>query len=224
MQMNQQDMADHHEIITLRRRAIYHGLREIMPQNEALKAVEIWQTDFSDKPVYALQPFITRVTAGFGLDVPRNIIQRALINALSLNVADLPDDPLSNKIIETPYLRASRETDIVFTTLFLKLLSSTENQNVGVILNIRTKLVEQIKRMSIKRDLQEKLIATIHEPHTKNSISGLSVEQMKTILHFIYVDLCEYIGPVLADQIMSESIKHTHELPEASTCNPRDFL
>lgn len=224
MQMNQQNIADHLEMITLRRRAIFHGLCEIMPRNEAQKAVGIWQTDFSDKPVYALQPFISRITTGFGLDVPRNIIQRALINALSLNEADLPEDPLSNTAIETTYLRASRETDIVFTSLFLKLLSSTENQNVGVILNIRTELVEQVKRMSIKRDVQEKLITTIHEPQTENLISGLSVEQMKTVLHFIYVDLCEFIGPVRADQIMSESIKQTHELPETSICNPRDFL
>ena len=224
MQMNQQNMADHHEMITLRRRAIFHGLCEIMPRNEAQKAVEIWQADFSDKPVYALQPFISRLSSEFGLDVPRNIVQRALINALSLNVADLPDDPLSDRAIETPYLKASRETDIVFTMLLSDLLSSTESQNVGVILNIRTALTEQIKRMPIKRTLQDELIATIHEPHTENPITGLSVEDMKAILHFIYVDLCEYISPVQADQIMSESIKHTEDLPEASICHPRNFL
>ncbi len=224
MQMNQQNMADHLEMITLRRRAIFKGLCEIMPGSQAQKAVEIWQADFSDKPVYALQPFITRVSSDFGLDVPRNMVQRALINALSLNVAELPDDPLSDRIIKTPHLRASPETDIVFNTLLTELLSSTENQNVAVILNIRTSLTEQIKRMSIKRELQDSLIEYIHEPKSYKPPSGLSVEQMKAILHFVYVDLCEFISPVLADEIMSESVKQAEQLPEASSCNPRDFL
>jgi hypothetical protein len=223
--MNQQTVADHHKMITFRRRAIFHGLCEVMPMSSAQSAVEIWQTEYSDKPVYALQPFISRIRSAFSIDVPRNIIQRALINALSLDASELPKDPLANKAIDKPYLKPSAETDLVFTQLMRQILINAEHHNAAMILNVRTAVTERIKRMTLKRELQDQLIGLIHQPKSVQKVlTGLTVNQMREALHSLYVDLCAYIGPVETDRLLGDALKKIEKLPEAKVFAPRSLL
>jgi len=137
MQTLNGNQADRDEMITYRRRAIYFGVCELLPQEIALKAVKIWQSEFSDKPVYALQPFITRLGSEFNFDIPRNVIQRTLINALNVDISELPPDPLSNEDIDRPYLVATRETARVFSQLISAAIRIADSQDTTATLNIK---------------------------------------------------------------------------------------
>ena len=217
-------LADHDETVTIRRRAIYHGLCSLLPKQYALAAVKVWQTEFSDKPVYALQPYITRLSDEFNVEAPRNLIQRTLINALSTDVSQLPEDPLSREDIEKPYLIASADTVSVFSSLLSSFLRIADIHDQTVALNIRNELNQGIRELHIPSRYFDQLASMLLEPEKNTLIEGLTIEQMKEILHLVYVQLCRYSGPVTTDRMLSEAVKITEKMPEASNFSPRSFL
>lgn len=224
MQTSNQNQADRDEIVSYRRRGIYYGLCALLPKKTALTAVKIWQSEFSDKPVYALQPFITRLGKEFDIDIPRNMIQRTLINALNMEVSQLPPDPLGNEDIDRPYLVASKETLRVFSHLLSAVISIADNHDTTSVLNIRNGFSESLKQLDTRPQLHDQLMLIFSEPGKDMLIGDLSVNQMQEILHLLYVQMCEYLGPINTDRIISEAISLTEALPESSICPPRSFL
>ena len=224
MAITSSELASRDETIALRRRAIYQGLCSLLPEKSALVAIKIWQAEFSDKPVYALQPYITRLSEEFDIKHARNEIQRTLINALSLDAAQLPADPLSNADIEKPYLIASETTAKVFSTLLDKFLHSADVHDQTVLLNIRHGVSEGISKLQIPSKQNDQLNTMMLNPGKAMTLDGLTVEQMKKILHLVYVQLCKYLGPVTTDEVLGEAIRFAENFPEAASCPPRSFL
>lgn len=224
MAIKNTELGNRDETVAIRRRAIYHGLCALLPKKAALTAIKIWQAEFSDKPVYALQSYITRLGAEFKFEASRNLIQRTLINALSLDASELPADPLSNEDIEKPYLIASGDAARVFTQLLSNFLHIADIHDQTVVLNIRNGLSEGIKELDIPSSYFDHLISMLLEPEEKILLEGLTVEQMKAVLHLVYVQLCKYFGPVGTDRILSEAVTITETMPEAAVCPPRSFL
>lgn len=218
------ELASRDETITLRRRAIYQGLCSILSEKKALAAIKIWQAEFSDKPVYALQQYITRLGEEFELQISRNEIQRTLINALGLNPVELPADPLTNDDIEKPYLIASEVTAIVFSNLLSSFLHNANIHDQNVALNIRHGVTEGITKLHIAAKKNEQLQSMLLEPSKDIILDGCTVDQMKKILHLVYVQLCKCLGPVATDEMLSEAIRLAEKLPEATSCPPRSFL
>lgn len=224
MQTLNGNQADRDEMVTNRRRAIYFGLCEMLPPEVALKAVKIWQSEFSDKPVYALQPFITRLGSEFNFDIPRNVIQRTLINALNVDISELPPDPLKNEDIDRPYLIATRETARVFSMLVTSAIRIAESQDATTNLNIKNAFSEGIKSLGFRPQYHDQLMSLFLAPVKEVLIEDLTVAQLQDIVHLLYVQMCEYLGPISADSIMSEAVRLTEALPEAASCPPRSFL
>ncbi len=52
----------------------------------------------------------------------------------------------------------------------------------------------------------------------------MDLNSIKTLLHFLYIWVCEELGSSTADQLFVESIRVVEMLPEASTCSPKSFL
>jgi hypothetical protein len=224
MAITNTEIASRDETITLRRRAVFKGLSALLPEKIALTAIKIWQAEFSDKPVYALQPYITRLSEEFELKVARNEIQREIINALSLDPNKLPPDPLTNDDIEKPYLIASEATAKVFSKLLTSFLHGADAHDQTVMLNIRHGISEGIREIQIPSKQYDQLNSMLLKPDDSILLDGLTVDQMKKILHLIYVQLCKHLGPVTSDEMLSEAIKHSEKLPEASNTPPRTFL
>jgi hypothetical protein len=61
-------------------------------------------------------------------------------------------------------------------------------------------------------------------PGKAMTLDGLTVEQMKQILHLVYVQLCKHLGPVTTDEVLGEAIRFAEKFPEAASCPPRSFL
>ena len=72
----------HAEDINLKKRAIYFALLNYLDPDMAAAATNIWLSEFSHKPAFELQTFITRITAEFGITVSRKEIQQAIIKML----------------------------------------------------------------------------------------------------------------------------------------------
>jgi hypothetical protein len=224
MQTLNGNQADRDEMVTKRRRAIYFGLCDMLPPEVALKGVKIWQSEFSDKPVYALQPFITRLGSEFDFDTPRNVIQRTLINALNVDISELPPDPLKNEDIDRPYLVATGETARVFSQLITNAIRMADSQDTTATLNIKNAFSKGVRKLGIRSQHHDQLLSIFLAPAKEALIEDLTFSQIQDIVHLLYVQMCEYLGPITADRIMSEAVRLTEALPESATCPPRSFL
>ena len=56
------------------------------------------------------------------------------------------------------------------------------------------------------------------------NVQGVPLVQLKKLLNYIYIGLCEYLGPVDADRILSQSIKSAQAAGPSVATDPRLLL
>ena len=64
----------HAEELNHKKHAIYIALLSYLNPKQATHAIEIWLNEFSDKSVFELQSFITRITKEFNVHFSRKEI------------------------------------------------------------------------------------------------------------------------------------------------------
>lgn len=210
--------------ISRRRRAIYLALEKVLDKDLALQGTSIWQLEFSDKPVYALQPFISRLYAEFDLDVSRVQMQRSLLNALSADNSQLPPDPLAGAATgkeTTPRLEVPQK---VFTHFMEYFMAGITQMNPSALLSIKTYMFDQVHKVGISGKTLNNFRQWLSESGQAFLIQNLDLAQMQGIFHIAYVGACEFLGPVNTDKLVAETIRLVEEMPEAATFSPRSFL
>lgn len=207
--------------LILRRRAVYTGMRPYFDDHELFKAITLWQTDYSEKPRFALSVFVARCC-----NRPELKAQRAKILASIFNAMDLPEAQLlPDAINDARYMSASEAlsaslspstlstgTEHILdhkTTIFTKLMAQILLKfNEQDDLNIRKFLGAHLTQ--IKTD--ERRIMHLREwlgGHTEILGANYSVEILQKMINFSYVAMCEYVGPVKADEYLAQAIRET---------------
>ncbi len=205
--------------LILRRRAVYTGMRPYFDDHELFKAITLWQTDYSEKPRFALSVFVARCC-----NRPELKAQRAKILASIFNAMDLPEAQLlPDAINDTRYLPAGEALSATLspsteheldhkTTIFAKLMAQMLLKfNEEDDLNIRKFLAAHLNQ--IKTD--ERRIMHLREwlgGHTEMLGANYNVEILQKMINLSYVAMCEYVGPVKADEYLSQAIRETEPL------------
>jgi len=106
--------------------------------------------------------------------------------------------------------------DVVLTTLFGQLRSDTARV-------VKRYAMEQSLRHSISQDLAYAFNLWGDERHPLN-LSAVGLTDLKRLLNFIYIGVCECLGPVDADRILSQSIRSAAESNSDPATDPRQLL
>jgi hypothetical protein len=93
-----------------------------------------------------------------------------------------------------------------------------------LLLNIKNGFSEGIKKLGIRPQHHDQLISLFLAPAKEVLIEDLTFGQLQAIVHLLYGQMCEYLGPISADSVMSEAVRQTEALHEAASCSPRSFL
>ncbi len=205
--------------LILRRRAVYTGMRPYFDDHELFNAITLWQTDYSEKPKFALSVFVARCCNRPELKAQRAKILASIFNAMDLPEAQLlPDaindtkymsvgDPLS----VTPSLTTEHVQDNK-TAIFMKLMAQILLKfNEDDDLNIRKFLGAHLNQ--IKTD--ERRVMHLREwlaGRTEMLGANYNVDIMQKMINLSYVAMCEYVGPVKADEYLAQAIKETEPL------------
>jgi hypothetical protein len=216
--------------LKLRRRAIYTAMRPYFEDAELLAALQLWQEGYSDKPKFAFTEFLSVCCKTKELRSQRTSILSAIFKALDLPEAQLLPDPLDaeagNMLIQAKETEAAQKAPIanqstkIFVHFFELLLSQLGDSEA---LGVRVFVIKHSEQLTMSM-IQKNMLSDWLE----KKIQTLSIEYelaiLRRLVNFAYIALCEYKGPVKADQMLAMTIKNAEPLANQLQVNMHDFL
>ena len=214
---------------SFRRRAVYTALSEFLDDQERMIIMCLWQTKYSEQPAYALNKFISDVCALLHGACSRATINRKIVWALGLQPEQLDEDPI-NRIVEhckqhKHAFVADEELlpqEIVFQRLFFRFTRELNSTEYGTDESIKKHIIEHLSILELTNT--SRLVESWIRSGNQFISRMLNLQQMRSIIHMVYICGCEYCGPTLTDKALTEAIKSTSALPEAITFPPEKFI
>jgi len=198
--------------LTLRRRAIYTGLRPYFDDESLLNAINLWQEEYSQKPKFALSVFIARCCDTAQLKIDRPKILGAIFMAMDLASDELLPDPLvelnANNVFQPGIKQAQDHKTKVFTTLLQQILLKFNKDDVKHIRKFLVDHLHEVKTDKVRLMYIREWLTS--NTHTLDGTYDLDVLQQ--LINLGYVAMCQSVGPVKADQYLAQSIKETEPL------------
>jgi len=213
------------EELNHKKHAIYIALLSYLNPEQARHAIEIWLNEFSDKSVYELQSFITRITNEFSVRISRKDVQQTIIKMLLNDTNELQH---SNIDLESlPSKKKSTElqpSQIIFSLLITRWLNEINLLNSDTALKIKRYISSNLENIEVSFDEMMNIKTWLNSGNKNIYMKDLEIIQMKSLFHICYVGSCEYIGPVKTDHIVSEITRSIEQMPEALNFSPKEFF
>jgi hypothetical protein len=224
--------------VTRNRRAIYTGLKPFFTEDELLAALSLWQTRYSDGPAYALHGFVNEICASEPLKQMRNDVHRGLRQALFGPDEALEPDPLlqierwnnardhagtpAAAMHGIPAKTPRKPGTLIFEAVFEDFLHLIEEKQ-PISLQIRSYIDMHLGKVLSNGPVSVQVSCWLRGKQP-NLADGLDVTEMRTILHMAYVLACEYMGPVAADNLLAQAVRHCEAQELSRQFSPRKFL
>lgn len=207
-----------------RRRAIYTGLRPFFNDMELTNALALWEQDFSQKPKFALNVFIARCCNTPELKEKRGEILRAVIYAMDLPLDRLLPDPQQLFESDAEYKaavnhRLDNET-AVFVVLLTALLKQFDYATQG---GIRNFLVENLHKLKLEARSAQRIREWLSGQSTQLA-ANYKIEVLQQLVNITYIVMCQYAGPVKADQLLAQALKEVEPEARSRNVSLQDFL
>ncbi|MCY1287869.1 hypothetical protein D9M68_267660 [compost metagenome] len=202
--------------LSVRRRAIYTGLAGHFSEDEVLPLLSLWEAKYADKPSFALNQFLAEVAERTGRKLERAKLYRELVGALTASPAQLLPDP-------APRLQAWRQgggrnpakapgeagqAQQTFAALAGVLF---EQLGTAQTLNLRRFAAGNLTGMQVSAEVRLRLRSWL-EQGAGPGLDSLGLEELRRLLNLLYIGLCEYLGPVAADQALDRAVKQANSL------------
>lgn len=202
--------------LTTRRRAIYTGLAGHFGEDELLPLLSLWEAKYADKPPFALNEFLAEVVERSGRKLERARLYRELVGALTGPISNLLPDP-------APRVHAWRQgegleaEEVSGPDALARLTFDALSQNLFSLLDpdmvprLRRFAAGNLNGMQIDTELRLRLRGWL-ERGGSLGLTALSLEHLRMLLNLLYIGLCEYLGPVTADQVLTRAVQKTERL------------
>ncbi len=207
------------------RRAIFTGMRPFLKDADLKIALEIWQEKYVDKPKTAYTQFIAESCGTKELKGKRSAILNSIFNALTLPEKELLPDPFNQQTnqFDIAFIQQENhiEANLVFVEFMQTLLSHLGGENES---KVRGYLVEHSEG-KFNLNVQQMLALKMWLNNAKESFEiSFSADDKRELINLAYIAMCQYIGPVKSDQVLSMSIKQTESFAKGKAVNVHAFL
>lgn len=226
-----------------RRRAIYQGLKQYLEGDDLLNALCIWQQHYAHLPRFAITSYVRRITDGTNLENTRVAIHLSLTSALMLGEDSLGADPLAamrrylaarvgnseaaemlgggqDAGEETP---AQTDRMRVFEQLMEAFFERITTINKATARDMRQALIDSLAHIDMD-PARTQAISTWLQGDSKRLEMEIETEQLQQLLHQAYIIACNRLGPVRADELLSEALQASEHNSGGKQLSPRDWL
>jgi hypothetical protein len=211
-----------------KRRAIYTVLSEVISEQNLLDVMWHWQNIYSEKSQFEINHFLTDCKNIPEIASSRSWLYRKIIVLLVSEKNELLEDPwplmlaYKNNIDELNNISSVSDENWseIFTTvmheLFSKLHSDTQR-------SVSRYIIQNLSQLKLPQSLAN----SFHVWTDKKSIIDTHEAdraQLKKLLNLAYIAICEFVGPIQADQFLSNAIKEAHVIHSHSKLDARLLL
>jgi hypothetical protein len=137
-------------------------------------------------------------------------------------VAVLPPEPVVVPMIEPDPPKAPEVE--VFAALIHFVVERMAHYHANDWAPLRADALQAMDRSRLPAALRQQLHQAWAAPSDKAWKVEASAKELSEVVHQIYVALCENLGPVDADRIMTGAVQTAERLPQARQFSPKKFL
>lgn len=198
------------QAIAFRRRAIVTGLQPYLQHDQLQQMLALWEQEFAHLPASALHRFIIKCCHTESLKQQRMDMLRSVIQAHDMPEEKLLPDPRA--LFAQADENAPDEATKVFCELMQKIF---QKSGADIHQALRRILIEHLPRLTLS---PKQLLSVNQWLHGHQSSPGIPLPQagMRAMVSLVYVDLCEYLGPVKADLLLASAVTETEQSSAAA--------
>lgn len=199
--------------IDKRRRAVFTVLSEVLSDQTLWEVMWHWQNHYSEKPQFELNHFLADCNNVPEIAENRSWLYRQLIGLLMNKSSELKPDPwedMRSYEIASGYISADYSDLPDWSLVFSSVINTLEIQLRSD--NQRTVYRYVIDNLERKKCSPALVTAFKQWTREGNLIDVKTIEkhELKTLINLFYVAMCELLGPVKGDKILSTAIQETH--------------
>ncbi len=188
-----------------KRKAVEAALMPFLQGQTLAQALVLWDEKYAHKPTFALQHYLRELCSDIELAHMRSRMLQALVTAFSslqdkrqehsIAPATTATKIAANKNHSSPELQ-------MFMALVEQLINSAKGDNAT---RVRLYVLENVEKMALPPNDRRALQGWLNqiEPLTGTTPT---IHLMQQVINLAYVGLCEYLGPIKADQLLQQSV------------------
>lgn len=207
--------------LTRKKRAVYTSLYPYLERDNLMRAMILWEDEYSDQPSFAVQHFVNDICSDSDLKSIRRTLLMSLIKTLALPESELMPDPSTRVAAYKKHYKISSgdpvSKDLV---IFQKLVSNMLDQvNANVSANIKDYVIDNLAKSTISTLLKQQIQLWLSKQVVSIKAPSPDINDLRMIINFFYVGFCEFTGPVETDRILGRSVatvtdNYSNELSE----------
>ncbi|MGJ8668561.1 MAG: hypothetical protein ACSHXK_03635 [Oceanococcus sp.] len=186
-------------------------LAELLGPHIGAQAADLWIGKYASDPSASVINFMREVSQDLQFDsrqrnALRTAVHRARTGQNTSSQGASPQESAGEKVA-------------------LALLASIRKALAGSSGRPSSDFIEDLgQRLSSKDGLQEMAAPALGWIVQGGQMPELTIEQLTSLVHKVYVTLCTSLGPVAADKIFYTAVEHAKTLPEADVFPPSNLI
>jgi hypothetical protein len=192
-----------------KRQAVEMALMPFLHGQTLAQALVLWDEKYSHKPTFALQHYLRELCSDIELAHMRSRMLQALVAAFSSQQDNRQQhktaQPTPPATVATVKKNHSSPELQMFMTLVDQLINSAQGD---IATRVRLYTLENVEKLALPANDRRALQTWLNqiEPLTGTTPT---INTMQQVINFVYVGLCEYLGPIKADQFLQHSVSAT---------------
>ena len=207
------------------RRAVFTALRPFFADVDLVTAMMIWQEKYANRSTHAFTLFLSECCRTTELKRSRPLLLKAIFEALELPEQRLLPDPFNSQTNQFEIVATNptgpAPDNAVFVAFINALVGHLGNE-LGV--KVTTYLIKHIGDSLALNALQTLALKAWADKSTMILNAAFDNKQKQVIIHIMYIAICEYIGPVQADQLLAIALKEAEPLAKMHQVDLHDYL
>lgn len=188
-----------------KRKAVEVALMPFIHGQTLAQALVLWDEKYAHKPTFALQHYLRELCSDIELAHMRSRMLQALVAAFSSlqdNRQEQHNAPIATATKSAANKNHSSPELQMFMALVEQLINSAKGDNAT---RVRLYVLENIEKIPLPPNDRRALQSWLNqiEPLTGTTPT---IHLMQQVINLTYVGLCEYLGPIKADQLLQQSV------------------
>jgi hypothetical protein len=238
---------------SLRRRAAYAALSPVLDETALIEALRLQHVSMRGESVSDIIRYIDQVADRQHLDAAvRKKLYDAYFRALRLPEAQLPVDPWPLLGLDEPATPSPPPApapvpvpppppppptpsapppvtlppeQAICAELLRSALGDVQRFHAGEIANLRSSALDLLARTRMDGLLRRLLREAWADPLRHHWVlAGVPANELGKAVHLLYVAMCEALGPVEADQVLTSAVRAAEQHPAARQFSPRRLI
>ncbi len=191
-----------------KQKAIYHCLKALLPEEQLMEAMLLWQDKHSHKKGFSVRYFADDVAVLTGSKHTPKDLTLTMVSAIAkpvANHADPAEHIAAYRLQVGRYVASQKSTQVTAFNLLLNKLFLLSGAEVASAVKLQLK-AECAVCSGLSGALKAAMQKALRGDNVELLLGDVPVASLKLIVNMTYVALCEQVGPVNADRLLSQSL------------------